>query len=162
MKARYCQYCRDPFHPEIHNAWHQKYCLKDDCQRARNRIGCRRWRLNHPEYSNNNEDHRVEAWRVQHPGYWRRDRRKFLSVDIMLPACRTVDCGVGMRISDRDGFTLQHVVIANTCKWQAVCMSVGTTLQNVVHGAGGWAYRFGHEQEESHATSAAGNGNPPA
>ena len=154
MKMKYCKYCRDPFKPEIHNAWHQKYCTQDACQKARNRLSCRRWRLNHPKDCDNNDDHRVEAWRAQHPGYWRRERRKFLSVDILLPTCRKVDCGVGMRICDREGITLQHVVLKWTPEWPVVCRDMGLTLQNVVAGLKIRGYRLGHEHEESHVQNA--------
>ena len=156
-----CPHCRKLFQPEPHNAWHQKYCTQDACQKARNRISCRRWRLNHPEDCDNNADHRVEAWRAQHPGYWRRERRKFLSVDILLPTCRKVDCGVGMRICDREGITLQHVTLKWTLKWTVVCRDMGLTLQNIVGRLGRWAYCRGHEKESRHATTAAGDSDPP-
>jgi hypothetical protein len=162
MKPPRCPHCQKPFLPEIHNAWHQKYCTQDACQKARNRISCRRWRLNHPEDCDNNDDHRVEAWRAQHPGYWRRERRKFLSVDILLPTCRKVDCGVGMRICDREGITLQHVALKWTPEWQVVCRDMGLTLQNVVGRLGRWAYCRGHEKESRHAQATAGDSDPPA
>ena len=159
MKPPCCKHCRKPFQPEKHNAWHQKHCTRKACQRARNRQSCRNWRLKNPDHFKK-DTQRIQDWRRIHPHYWRRERRKVLTADILLPVHGSGR--VAMRFRDRIGITLRHVVIAKSLDWQAVCRSMGTTLQNVVHGFGFWTYRFGHEQEESHATAAAGNGEPPA
>ena len=159
MKSPCCQHCRKPFLPEIHNAWHQRYCTNPECQRARNRESCRNWRLKNPTHFKG-YDQRVRDWRHLHPRYWRQERRKALTAEILLPVYRAGR--VGLRIRDRIGTTLQHVVIAKTCDWRAVCRGVGTTLQNVVHGLRGWTYRGWHERTKPHAAAATGKGQPPA
>jgi len=59
MKPLVCPHCRIPFLPEIHNAWHQRYCSAKPCQRARNRASCRRWRQANPDYYRGRSDRRV-------------------------------------------------------------------------------------------------------
>lgn len=159
MKPRVCPHCREPFQPEIHNAWHQRYCTSVECQRARNRASCRRWRIRNPDHFKD-YDQRVRDWRRGHPGYWRHERRKVLTADILVPVYR--HGRVAMRFRDRIGITLQHVVIAKPRDWRAVCRGMGTTLQNVVHGLGVWTYRFRHEGEERDADDVAGERQPAA
>lgn len=159
MKPNCCLHCRKTFLPEIHNAWHQRFCTRAECQRVRNRESCRHWRLKNPSHFKN-YDQRVRDWRRGHPKYWRRERRKVLTAEILLPVHRTGR--IAMRFRDRIGTTLRHVVIAKPLGWRAVCRGMGITLQNVVHGLGVWTYRFRHEREERYAADAAGEGKPAA
>jgi len=156
MKPLVCPHCRIPFLPEIHNAWHQRYCSAKPCQRARNRASCRRWRQANPDYYRNDVQ-RSRDWRRVHPRYWRDERRKALTADILLPVNKAGRNTMGVRIRDLDGFTLRHVVIAGSRDWHGVWRDVGLTLQNVVAGARPSAYRGRHGSKERHA-SAAGSG----
>ena len=126
-----CPHCHRPFHPDLHNAWHQRFCTRKACQRARNRQSCRRWRQKNPDYFKKDTP-RIRTWRGEHPYYWRDDRRKACSVDILLPAHRAGRRTVGLRFRDPEGFTLRHVVLAMNRGWLAVWRDVGLTLQNVV------------------------------
>jgi len=131
MNTSRCPHCRNPFRPEPHNAWHQRYCTRRACQRARNRASYRAWRRKNPGFFRKYME-RVRAWRESHPFYWRRDRRKAFSMDVLLPVCRAGRNTVGVRITDLEGFTIQHVVLASGRGWAGGWRDVGLTLQNVV------------------------------
>ncbi len=131
MKPLRCPHCRKLFQPEPHNAWHQRYCPRRVCQRARNRENCRQWRRKNPDHFKKDID-RSQAWRRLHPFYWRQDRRKAFTVDILLPIHRAGQNTVGVRFRDLDGFALRHVVIAGIRDWRGVWRDVGLTLQNFV------------------------------
>ena len=70
-----CLFCGSMFSPDPRNARHQKYCSAADCRKASKAASRGAW-LAKPE----NEDYfrgpenvaRVQAWRAEHPGYWRR------------------------------------------------------------------------------------------
>ena len=70
-----CLFCGSMFSADPRNARHQKYCSAVDCRKASKAASRRAW-LAKPE----NQDYfrgpenvaRVEAWRAEHPGYWRR------------------------------------------------------------------------------------------
>jgi hypothetical protein len=72
-----CLFCGEIFEADARNAGHQKYCSKADCRKASQAASRRAW-LAKPE----NQDYfrgpehvaRVQAWRGEHPGYWRRAR----------------------------------------------------------------------------------------
>ena len=135
MMSPRCPHCRQPFRPEIHNAWHQRYCPRKACQRARNRESCRRWRRMNPGYFRQ-DARRTRMWRRDHPRYWRRERRKAFTVEILLPVHRAGLSTVGMRFRDLEGSTIRHVVLAESRDWPGVWRDVGLTLQNVVHRLG--------------------------
>ena len=70
-----CLFCGSMFGADPRNARHQKYCSAVDCRKASKAASRRAW-LAKPE----NQDYfrgpenvaRVQAWRAEHPGYWRR------------------------------------------------------------------------------------------
>lgn len=74
-----CPCCTEVFRADRFNRHHQKFCSKEECQKASKRESQRRW-LAKPE----NQEHfrgsahveRVRRWREQHPGYWRRRRKQ--------------------------------------------------------------------------------------
>jgi hypothetical protein len=65
------------FHPDPRSIRRQKFCSKPECRKASKAENQRRW-LEKPE----NQDYfrgpenvqRVQQWRREHPGYWRRNR----------------------------------------------------------------------------------------
>ena len=153
MKPLLCPHCWKPVIPDVHNAWHQRYCSRKACQRARNRESCRKWRQQNPGYFKKDTD-RVRTWRSLHPHYWRRERRKACSADILMPVHSAGRNTMGMRIRNLEGFTLRHVVIAGNRDWLGLWHDVGLTLQNVVAGARLWAYRGRHGSKDCHAVNA--------
>ena len=70
-----CKHCKKLFTPDPRNAHHQKYCSKPDCQKASKVDSRQKW-LNKPENQNYftgpDNVRRVQKWRKEHPGYWRR------------------------------------------------------------------------------------------
>lgn len=155
MNLPRCPHCRKLFHPEPHNAWHQRYCTRKACQRARNRESCRAWRQKNPDHFEDDIG-RSQAWRRCHPFYWRYDRRKAFTMDILLPVCRAGQNKVGIRITDLEGFTLRHVVLATGGGWMGAWRDVGLTLQTFIGESGFRAYGLRHEREERHVANAGG------
>jgi hypothetical protein len=77
IKKSKCRNCHTFFLPDSRNAKRQKFCGKPECREASKKESQRKW-LNKPE----NNDHfrgpenvlRVQQWRAEHPGYWRRNK----------------------------------------------------------------------------------------
>lgn len=75
IKRRKCKHCGMLFLPDPRNATRQRYCSKPECRKASKASSQKRW-LEKPE----NQDYfrgpdnveRVQRWRKDHPGYWRR------------------------------------------------------------------------------------------
>jgi len=70
---RRCCQCGSWFKPDHRNAYHQRFCVKPECQAASTRASRRNWCRKNPRYFRG-EYHvkRVQAWRQEHPGYWKR------------------------------------------------------------------------------------------
>ena len=75
QRQRKCWGCGALFRPDPRNVRHQRYCSAPACRQASEAASQRQW-LSQPE----NQDYfrdaqnvaRVQRWREQHPGYWRR------------------------------------------------------------------------------------------
>ena len=73
-----CPHCQQLFTPDARNATRQRYCSQPACRKHSKTESQRRW-LQKPE----NRDYfrapehvqRVQQWRKQNPGYWRRAQR---------------------------------------------------------------------------------------
>lgn len=74
-RKRKCKYCEQLYSPDPRTHYHQRYCSKPECQKARHRNNQARW-LARPENKNyfRGKTHveRVQAWRKAHPGYGRK------------------------------------------------------------------------------------------
>jgi hypothetical protein len=78
-----CLFCGSMFGADPRNARRQKYCSAVGCRKASKAASRRRW-LAKPE----NQDYfrgpehvaRVQAWRAEHPGYWRRPDSRSVAV----------------------------------------------------------------------------------
>jgi len=76
---RRCKHCDDLFKPDSRNLKRQKFCRKSKCKDASKRYSQQKW-LMKPK----NKDHfsgpanviRVQQWRQQNPGYWKRKKFK--------------------------------------------------------------------------------------
>ena len=74
-RRRKCKHCGRLFSPDPRNATRQRYCSNPECRKASKASSQRQW-LHKPE----NRDYfrgpynvkRVQRWRKDHPGYWRR------------------------------------------------------------------------------------------
>jgi hypothetical protein len=83
-----CLHCRKLFVPDYRNRQRQGYCATPECRKAGKRARQQRW-LSKPENSDYFRDaqnvERVQDWRKEHPGYWKRHPRK--SVATLQDAC---------------------------------------------------------------------------
>lgn len=78
-KLRNCLNCKRLFDPDYRHRHNQFYCTKPACKKVRQAANLQRWR-ERPE----NQDfwrapwniERVQAWRIAHPEYWKRVKRK--------------------------------------------------------------------------------------
>ena len=74
-----CKNCDDLFKPDHRNLKRQKFCRKPECKEASKRHSQQKW-LTKPK----NKDHfsgpanviRVQQWRQENPGYWKRKKSK--------------------------------------------------------------------------------------
>ena len=75
VRKRKCRHCRELFYPDPRSNGRQKFCSRPECQKASKTESQKRW-LNKPEnrnYFRGPENvARVQQWRKDHPGYWRR------------------------------------------------------------------------------------------
>jgi len=74
-----CLHCKKLFVPDYRNRERQGYCATPECRKAGKRVRQQRW-LSKPENSDYFRDaqnvERVQDWRKEHPGYWKRHPRK--------------------------------------------------------------------------------------
>jgi hypothetical protein len=63
------------FRPHSGNVWHQKYCSKPDCRKARKAESQRQWlakESNRDYFRGLSNTERVRQWRKKNPQYWKR------------------------------------------------------------------------------------------
>lgn len=79
VQKRKCLHCKMFFHPDHRNVARQRYCSKLECRKVSKTDSQRRW-LQKPENLDHFKDdvhvQRVQQWRLDHPGYWRRKAPK--------------------------------------------------------------------------------------
>ena len=120
---RKCCHCAVWFRPHPRNAYHQRFCLKPECQAASKRTSQQKWCRKYPGYFHG-EVHvkRVQAWRRKHPGYWR-------------PKGTAEVCGPPDALQDllcSQGFDNQDVKIFRTC----LSEEISRPLQDVLMAQG--------------------------
>ncbi len=72
---RKCPCCKQFFGPDFRNGYHQRYCSKLACRQASKARSQRRWtrKSSNRDYFRGPEQvRRVQAWRRERPGYWRK------------------------------------------------------------------------------------------
>jgi len=70
---RKCCYCGVWFRPHPRNVYHQRFCTKEDCRAASKRASQKKWHRKNPGYFRGEQYvKKTQAWRAEHPGYWRR------------------------------------------------------------------------------------------
>ena len=74
-----CLHCKKIFVPDYRNRGRQKFCSTPECQAASKQASQRQW-LSKPgnrDYFRGPENvQRVQDWRAEHPGYWKRQSGK--------------------------------------------------------------------------------------
>jgi len=66
------------FRPHSGNRWHQKYCVKPGCRKARKAQSQRRWlekEANRDYFRGLSNVERVRQWRRKNPQYWKRSAK---------------------------------------------------------------------------------------
>ena len=85
-----CLHCKELFVPDYRNRGRQGYCATPECRKASKRARQQRW-LSKPENSDYFRDaqnvERVQQWRREHPGYWKRHPRQ--AAGTLQDACST-------------------------------------------------------------------------
>jgi len=78
-KVSKCLQCNEEFHADFRNRERQKYCGKEVCRKASKRASQERW-LQKPEnrkhFREKDNVKRVQDWRKENPGYWKRCKKK--------------------------------------------------------------------------------------
>jgi hypothetical protein len=101
-----CRHCKRLFVPDCRNRIRQRYCQNPDCRTASKAASQQKW-LQKPE----NQDYfkgplntqRVVQWRKQHPGYWRRSKRRHALQDRFNTQASEID-------KDNADFALQDLL----------------------------------------------------
>jgi len=132
IKKKKCKNCGTLFLPDYRNRNRQKYCERVECRRASKAASQIKW-LDKPE----NEGHfrgpvnvqRVQEWRRQHSGYWKRKRSNkphALQDPLMLqPAENTQDNHQIANNALQDSLKQQPAVIIGL-----ISNFIGSTLQD--------------------------------
>ena len=74
-RRRRCLCCQKLFGSDPRLRHRQKYCSESDCRAASKRSSQQRWLRkpeNHEYFRGAQHVDRVQAWRAQNPGYWRK------------------------------------------------------------------------------------------
>lgn len=143
-EPRNCLHCTRLFDPDYRHRHNQFYCRKPACKKARQAANLQRWR-ERPE----NQDfwrapwniERVQAWRIAHPEYWKRVKRK-----------KVADRGVALQIAMKSAQVVEDKLdssgAASDCVTKRVPVELktqdpvlvgliaqltGDTLQNAIH-----------------------------
>lgn len=77
-RRRRCLACGRLYDPDPRSAYHQRYCSNKACQKASHQASQARWlrsQKGRNYHSGPEACERVQAWRKEHPRYWRRKRR---------------------------------------------------------------------------------------
>ena len=85
IRRRRCKHCDDLFKPDPRNLKRQKFCRKSECKEASTRYSQQKWLIqpkNRDHFSGPENVIRVQQWRQQNPGYWK--RKKFKKVTSLI------------------------------------------------------------------------------
>lgn len=70
-----CRHCSRFFTPDYRNRHHQHFCSLRDCRRSSKAASQRRWvrqASNRDYFRGPEQTRRVQQWRKDHPGYWKK------------------------------------------------------------------------------------------
>ena len=79
IRRRRCKNCNDLFKPDPRNLKRQKFCDKPECKVASKKHSQQKWLIqpkNRDHFSGPENVIRVQQWREQNPGYWKREKSK--------------------------------------------------------------------------------------
>ena len=79
VRRRRCKNCHDLYKPDSRNLKRQKFCNKPECKVASKKHSQQKWLIqpqNRDHFSGPENVIRVQQWREQNPGYWKRKKSK--------------------------------------------------------------------------------------
>jgi hypothetical protein len=79
IRRRRCKHCKDLYKPDFRNIGRQKFCNKPECKIASKKHSQQKWLIqpkNRDHFSGLENVIRVQQWREQNPGYWKRKKNK--------------------------------------------------------------------------------------
>ena len=79
IRRRRSKNCDDLFKPDSRNLKRQKFCRKSKCKEASKKYSQQKWLIqpkNRDHFSGPENVIRVQQWREQNPGYWKRKKSK--------------------------------------------------------------------------------------
>ena len=77
IRRRRCKSCHDLYLPDPRHLKRQSFCDKPECKKASKNCSQRKWlkkAINRDHFSGSENVIRVQQWREQNPGYWRRKK----------------------------------------------------------------------------------------
>jgi len=78
-RRRKCRHCRELFTPDHRNKTKQKYCARQECRKASKTASQKKWQAkaeNKNYHCGPDNVRRVQQWRKNNPGYWKRPKIK--------------------------------------------------------------------------------------
>jgi hypothetical protein len=117
IKKKSCRHCKKLFLPNPRNATRQEYCFKPECRGASKADSQKRW-TEKPENRNYFcgpiNVQRVQQWRKENPGYWRRKSGKTviaLQETLNAQPAENMDTAVLPSGALQDILSAQHIVL---------------------------------------------------
>ena len=82
IRRRRCKNCDGLYKPDPRHLKRQKFCTKSECKIASKMYSQQKWlkkEKNRDYFSGSEHVIRVQQWRQENPGYWRREKSKKIS-----------------------------------------------------------------------------------
>ena len=79
IRRRRCKHCQNLYKPDSRNIERQKFCRKSECKKASKQYSQQKWLMkpqNKGHFSGAVNVIRVQQWRQENPGYWKRKKVK--------------------------------------------------------------------------------------
>jgi hypothetical protein len=135
LSRRKCRCCSELFRPDYRHGRHQFYCAKADCRRASKAASQRRWlrqKGNRNYFRDPDNSRRVQQWRKEHPGYWR--KKADHSEQAQVPPAQLVNPEhVSCNVPAHSSRTLQDVCLTQDPVFVGlISMVTGSTLQEEI------------------------------
>lgn len=143
-EPRNCLNCKCLFDPDYRHRHNQFYCTKPACKKVRQAANLQRWR-ERPE----NQDfwrapwniERVQTWRIAHPEYWKRVKRKQgagrgVALQNSMKSAQVLDWKLNDGSPTGDCVTKRVLVDLKTqdpVLLGLIAQLTGDTLQNAIH-----------------------------
>jgi hypothetical protein len=135
-RKRKCRNCGQLYDCDRRNRRHQKYCSSAACKKASKEAAQAKWRnsVKGRDYFKGAEEvTRVQQWREQNPGYWRKQGDKASDALQDLCSAQLVDNKPVTPVLDKDAlqdrWLMQHPLVVGL-----MAMLAGDTLQDDIDG----------------------------